>query len=115
MTTENLREIIKCGETTTVQFKQEFPSQKKIANEMVAMANDEKHLLVCNVAEGANKPYKNIDGDIFVKQGADKRRVTENTEILSLFQQSQKYFPDQEGVADSSAEDIDTLALDRFF
>lgn len=70
---------------------------------------DDKHLLVCNVAEGANKPYKNIDGDIFVKQGADKRRVTENTEILSLFQQSQKYFPDQEGVADSSAEDIDTL------
>lgn len=168
MKADRLIEIIRCGETTAVQFKQEFTSQKKIANEMVAMANakggmmifgvedktgeivglsyeqlqrtsselgntanecvrptiyittevvkiDDKHLLVCNIAEGANKPYKNLDGEIFVKQGADKRRVTENSEILSLFQQSQKYFPDQDGVIDSSAEDIDTLALDRFF
>lgn len=51
MTTENLREIIKCGETTTVQFKQEFPSQKKIANEMVAMANAQGGMIIFGVED----------------------------------------------------------------
>ena len=168
MTSEDLQDIILCGETTTVQFKQNFTTQKKIADEMVAFANsrggmiifgvedktgnlcgltydelqttsrelgnaaneqirptiyietevvkiEEKHFLVCHVKEGNNKPYKNLTGEIWVKQGSDKRRVTENSEILSLFQQSQKYNPDQEGIPDSSVNDIDTLALDRFF
>lgn len=39
MNTEKLIETIKCGETTTVQFKQEFTSQKEIAREMIALAN----------------------------------------------------------------------------
>ena len=39
MTAEELKEIAKCGETTTVQFKQEFTSQKDIAKDMVAFAN----------------------------------------------------------------------------
>jgi predicted HTH transcriptional regulator len=39
MTSEELRKVIKCGETSLVQFKQEFTTQKEIATEMIAFAN----------------------------------------------------------------------------
>ena len=39
MTSEELRNIIKCGETSLVQFKQEFTTQKEMATEMIAFAN----------------------------------------------------------------------------
>jgi len=130
MSKEELKDILKCGETSTIQFKQEFTSQKEIAKDMIAFANsgggdilfgvedksgdllglsydqvqsvsrelgntaneqvrptlyvrtevvlvDEKRILICHVEEGKNKPYKNLLGEIWVKQGADKRRITE--------------------------------------
>ena len=151
MTEEELKDLCLCGETTKVQFKETFTSQKEIAKEMIAFANtkggvilfgvedksgklvglsyDEiqtisrelgnaaneqvrptiyietdvvrvegKHFLVCTVEEGKNKPYKNLNGEIWVKQGADKRRITENSEILALFQDSGSYQPDAAGV-----------------
>ena len=74
----------------------------------------DKHVLIVHVHEGINKPYKDLTGQIWIKQGADKRRITENTEILALFQQSGQYFPELQGVANTSMKDIDTQALDRF-
>jgi len=168
MTSEELYKMVRCGETSQVQFKQKFTSQKKIAEEIVAFANGEggfilfgvgdktgeiiglsyaeiqaatlevgntanehvrptiyiqtsvvelegKMILVVKVQRGRNKPYKDLSGSIWVKQGADKRRVTENTEILSLFQDAGEFYPDEMGVDGTSAEDLDTLALDRFF
>lgn len=41
MTLEELHKIIRCGETSRVQFKQKFTTQKQIAEEMVAFANSE--------------------------------------------------------------------------
>lgn len=76
---------------------------------------DEKMILVVNVQRGKNKPYKDLSGNIWVKQGADKRRITENSEILGLFQDAGEFYPDEMGIEGTSEEDIDTLALDRFF
>ena len=39
MDSKELQLIIKCGETSTVQFKERFPNQDSIASEMVAMSN----------------------------------------------------------------------------
>ena len=39
MTQEELKDIARCGETTTIQFKEQFTGQKEIAKEMVAFAN----------------------------------------------------------------------------
>ena len=39
MNSKELQLIIKCGETSTVQFKECFPNQDSIAAEMVAMSN----------------------------------------------------------------------------
>lgn len=168
MNNEELKQLIKQGETSSVQFKEMFSTSAKIADEMVAFANSRggcivfgvkdktgeisgltyeqvqeisrevgniandqvrptiyihtevaeiegKLALVVHVEEGKDKPYKNLAGNIWVKQGADKRRVTDNAEILSLFQDSGTYHPDEAGVSGSSYKDLDTLALDRFF
>lgn len=167
MTKQELKDIALCGETTTVQFKQEFTGQKEIAKEMVAFANtrggriffgikdktgellglsyediqsisrelgntaneqvrptiyietevvkaDEKHFLICSIANGKNKPYKTLTGEIWVKQGADKRRVTENSEILSLFQDSETYQADAASVDNTSLADLDSYAIDDY-
>lgn len=67
------------------------------------------------VQRGKNKSYKDLSGNICVKQGADKRRITENREILSLFQDAGEFYPDELGIDGTSADDLDTKALNRFF
>lgn len=75
---------------------------------------DDKHFLVCAVAQGKNKPYKNLNGEIWVKQGADKRRITENSEILALFQDSGSYQADAAGMQETSFNDLDRYALNDY-
>ena len=167
MTEDTFKDLCLCGETTKVQFKESFTSQKEIAKEMIAFANtkggvilfgvedkcgklvglsydeiqvisrelgnaaneqvrptiyietevvrvEEKHFLICSVEEGKNKPYKNLNGEIWVKQGADKRRITENSEILALFQDSGSYQPDAAGVNGTTFNDLDRYAIDEY-
>ena len=167
MTEDFFKDLCLCGETTKVQFKESFTSQKEIAKEMIAFANtkggvilfgvedkcgklvglsydeiqvisrelgnaaneqvrptiyietevvrvEEKHFLICSVEEGKNKPYKNLNGEIWVKQGADKRRITENSEILALFQDSGSYQPDAVGVNGTTFDDLDRYAIDDY-
>jgi len=168
MTAEELKDIVLSGETTTVQFKQEFTGQKEIAKEMIAFANtrggqiffgikdktgellglsyediqhisrelgntaneqvrptiyietdvvqaDNKHFLVCTVAQGKNKPYKTLNGEIWVKQGADKRRITENVEILALFQDSGSYKPELQALPNTSVSDLEITLVNDYF
>ncbi len=164
---ENIASIIRHGETSRVQFKLNFTSQKEIAREISAFANshggiiifgvedktgrvaglsyDEiqntsrelgnaaneqvkpslyvttdvedvegRMVLICRVPEGRSKPYKDIGGTIWIKQGADKRRVTENSEILGLFQSSGSYQTDLAGVPGTSVRDLDKDAVERY-
>ncbi len=168
MTVDTLKDLCLCGETTRVQFKEMFTSQKEVAKEMIAFANtkggvilfgvedktgvikglsyDEiqqtsrelgnaaqelvkptiyietevvkvegKHVLVCSIEEGRNKPYKNLQGEIWVKQGADKRRITENAEILSLFQSSGNYHPEEDPEKGTTVDDLEMADLRDFF
>ena len=167
MTEDTFKDMCLCGETTKVQFKETFTSQKEIAKEMIAFANskggvilfgvedksgklvglsydeiqvisrelgnaaneqvrptiyidtevvrmDGKHFLVCSIEEGKNKPYKNLNGEIWVKQGADKRRITENAEILALFQDSGSYQPDAAAVNGTTFDGLDRYAIDEY-
>ena len=168
MNAEEIRELIKKGETTRVQFKSTFRAAEDIANELVAFSNsrggiliigvedkkgnitgltyeeiqkigsmigcaandrmhpgiypevdtfeiDGKKVMTVNVEPGTAKPYKNFRGEIYVKQGPDKRRVTDNIEILRLFYESGSYHPDRAGVEGTSIEDLDKVRLDEFF
>ena len=168
MTADELREIIACGETSTVQFKLKFSTAKQIAEEMVAFANskggmmvfgvedktgqiiglsyseiqklsnevstvandqvrpviylqtevvivDGKRLLVAYVNQGSNKPYKTLSGNIWVKQGSDKRRIVENNEILSLFQASGSYHADEAVISGTSMTDLEVAYINDYF
>lgn len=72
-------------------------------------------VLVCSIEEGRNKPYKNLQGEIWVKQGADKRRITENAEILSLFQSSGNYHPEEDPEKGTTVDDLEMADLRDFF
>lgn len=83
--------------------------------ETEVVMHEEKAFLLAYVKNGEYKPYKDLSGNIWVKQGADKRRVTENSEIRRLLQSSHQYQVDEDGVDGTSENDIDTKALDEYF
>lgn len=82
----------------------------------VDVSNDEKrHVLIVDIDEGISKPYKDKNGVIWTKQGSDKRRVTDNGEIMRLFQQSSNLFADEMEVYDTSIDDIDERLFADYF
>ncbi|MCR5453991.1 MAG: putative DNA binding domain-containing protein, partial [Bacteroidales bacterium] len=164
MTPTELTEIIACGETSKVQFKELLDNKDSIAAEMVAMANadggqilfgikdktgdvcgldyakiqelgnklaiiasdfvkpqifimtevvtlqtddEKKRVLVVTIEKGISKPYKDKNGVIWMKQGGDKRRLTDNNEQIRLFQQSGQLYVDEMIVPNTSFEDVD--------
>lgn len=76
---------------------------------------DGKTVMTVNIEKGLESPYKNLKGEIFVKQGPDKRRVTDNMELLKLFYNSTTYQPDRAGVEGTSIHDLDKIRLEDFF
>lgn len=72
-------------------------------------------VMVVTVEQGLNKPYVDNHGRIWVKNGADKRRVTAREELQRLFQQAGLVCADAVPVAGSSTADIDTKALGEYF
>lgn len=168
MTADEIKNIVRCGETSTRQFKETFKVAEDIANEFVAFSNseggsifigiddktgeikgldfiqlrnigqlisaaaesrvhpavypdvdtilvDDKAVMVVSVSKGVDAPYTNNKGEVYVKQGPDKRRVTDNNEILRLFADSSNYQPDRQPVSKTSISDIDNKDLDDFF
>ena len=75
---------------------------------------DGKIVLVVNVDEGIDKPYKDLSGNIWIKQGGDKRRVVENSEVLALFQESGSFRPDEKGVRRTTINDIDLMQVNEY-
>lgn len=75
---------------------------------------DGKIVLVVNVDEGIDKPYKDLSGNIWIKQGGDKRRVVENAEMLALFQESGSFRPDEKGVRRTTINDIDMMLVNDY-
>lgn len=76
---------------------------------------DGKTVMVITIGRGIATPYTNNRGEVYVKQGPDKRRVTDANEMLRLFAQSGNYQPDRQPVRGSSIKDLDRYALDEFF
>ena len=84
-----------------------------ITTEVVSVDSNIKVLIVY-IDEGIAKPYKDNNGIIWIKQGADKRKLTDNNEIMRLFQQSGMAFVDEMVIADTSFKDIDKDKVDDY-
>lgn len=74
-----------------------------------------KKVLIVNVPEGIAKPYKDNDGIIFMKNGANKRKVTSNEEISRLLQSSGYLYAEEKVINHSSIDDINTQKFKSFF
>lgn len=75
---------------------------------------EEKKILIVQVSEGISKPYKDKNGAIWIKQGSDKRRLTDNNEQIRLFQQSGILYVDEMIVPQTSVEDINYSEVERY-
>jgi predicted HTH transcriptional regulator len=77
--------------------------------------DSEKFVLAAHIKEGTNKPYKTAKGEIYVKQGANKRLLTDNNEILRLFEQGGFIQADEIEIHDTSINDIDEWLFQDYF
>jgi predicted HTH transcriptional regulator len=87
-----------------------------IETEVVTVSpdNSEKKILVVTVSEGISKPYKDKNGVIWMKQGSDKRRLTDNNEQIRLFQKSGSVYVDEMIVPNTSIDDIDSSKVEKY-
>ncbi|MCY4219674.1 MAG: putative DNA binding domain-containing protein [Gammaproteobacteria bacterium] len=72
-------------------------------------------VMVLEVREGISKPYMDKNLHVYVKSGADKRKVTAREELLRMFQDVALVHADRILVPNSSIEDLDKDYFNLFF
>ena len=72
-------------------------------------------VIVLTIEPGYSKPYMDTQGYIWVKKGADKRRVTAREEMQRMFQSAGLVHADAIPVQHTSIVDVDTAYFDAFF
>ena len=68
-------------------------------------------LVVAHIKEGLNKPYHDNRGIVWVKNGADKRKVFDNAELAEMMTDCGSFSPDEAGVRDAT---IKTFLSNKF-
>ena len=72
------------------------------------------NLIVATVKEGLNKPYHDNKGIVWVKNGADKRKVFDNAELAEMMTDCGSFAPDEAGVRDATVNDLDATTIKQF-
>ncbi len=72
-------------------------------------------VMVVFVPKGISKPYMDKSLHVYVKSGADKRKVTAREELQRMFQAAALVHADQIPVNASSVDDVDSDFFDAFF
>jgi len=88
-----------------------FPSIR-IITETISV--EDQNIIVVKIEEGINKPYKDKNGIVYVKNGADKRKVTSNDELARLLREGGLLYAEEMPVKGSSTDDIDLKQFDLF-
>ena len=71
-------------------------------------------LVIATVKEGLNKPYHDNKGIVWVKNGADKRKVFDNAELAEMMTDCGSFAPDEAGVRDATVNDLDATTIKQF-
>ena len=75
---------------------------------------EEGNVVVATVKEGLNKPYHDNKGIVWVKNGADKRKVFDNAELAEMMTDCGSFAPDEAGVRDATVNDLDAMTVKLF-
>lgn len=67
-------------------------------------------VVVVTIPEGKNKPYHDNKGIIWVKNGADKRKVFDNSELAEMMSECSSFAPDEAAVPNATIDDLDAMA-----
>ena len=71
-------------------------------------------IVVATIKQGKNKPYRDNKGIIWVKQGADKRKVFDNAELISMLMENRQVHPDSMPIRGTSFEDLDETTVKEY-
>lgn len=71
-------------------------------------------LVLAHIKEGLNKPYHDNRGIVWVKNGADKRKVFDNAELAEMMTDCGSFSPDEAGVRDATIKDLDESTIKTF-
>lgn len=74
-----------------------------------------RKVLVAHIPEGVNKPHKDKDGLIFIKNGSDKRKVTSNEELSRMLQHSGNLYAEESIIYHSAFSDFDWDKFKAYF
>ncbi|MFZ4618018.1 MAG: ATP-binding protein [Rectinemataceae bacterium] len=76
---------------------------------------DGRIIMLVEVPDGLNKPYCDNEGRFWIKNGADKRKVTSPEELQRLFQAGATLFADERPVPETSIDDLDMSVFADFY
>ena len=133
---DDILKQIEAGEVSGVQFKERALDKYDIGCELVAFSLlsdiasenvvpsilinvdtvevEDGNLVVATVKEGLNKPYHDNKGIVWVKNGADKRKVFDNAELAEMMTDCGSFAPDEAGVRDATVNDLDATTIKQF-
>ena len=75
---------------------------------------DDGCIVVATIKQGPNKPYRDNKGIIWVKQGADKRKVFDNAELIAMLMENGQIQPDAMPINGTSFADLDETTVKEF-
>ena len=75
---------------------------------------EDGYLVIATVKEGLNKPYHDNKGIVWVKNGADKRKVFDNAELAEMMTDCGSFALDEAGVRDATINDLDETTIKQF-
>ena len=75
---------------------------------------EDGNLVIATIKEGLNKPYHDNKGIVWVKNGADKRKVFDNAELAEMMTDCGSFAPDEAGVRDATINDLDARTIKLF-
>jgi predicted HTH transcriptional regulator len=74
-----------------------------------------KKVIIATIEEGTDKPYMDKEGLIFIKNGADKRKVTSKEELMRLLKSSGNLYAEEMLIRNSIYEDINEEEFKKFY
>ncbi|WP_455666138.1 RNA-binding domain-containing protein [Phocaeicola sp.] len=82
--------------------------------EIDTVSIEEGNVVIATIKEGNNKPYHDNKGIVWMKSGADKRKVFDNAELAEMMTECGSFTPDEAAVKDATLDDLDEDTLKQF-
>lgn len=127
ISSDEIDRLIRLGESSLVQFKENITNEKSIAQEIVAFANtcggqiligvNDKTWEISGLTRDDLRRLTNllVNAVVWLKNGANKRKVTSNEELARLLQISGYIYAEEQVLPQSDISDIHKVKFLDFF